>query len=486
MVRTLACWCLLGVAATAGAQPPAPLRTEAFTLKAFDGRERAAERVHLSVPAGAAADGRTFELTFDRLRASGPATRPPLVFLMGGPGVPATLMAPIPPYYTVFTRLAEHGDVILLDQRGSGESAPKSDCPPYPGTLPADLFERSDTLLAAFTANYKACAASLAPRVLATDFTIDRVADDVEAIRQALGVPQVDLLGFSFGARIALEVLKRHPDKVRRVILQGVLGVDTIRMPSTEDHVFRLYAALGDAQAKEKGLVVHQAEAVKTLQERASKAPLPITIKTVAGETRQMKLGRELLDGMIIGHLGDSRMPAVLTTAIAGDYSLLTPWVQSMYQDLEKGAGNLMSRVMLCSVASTPAARRQARLEGPKMLLGEAFDNRIQDDLFCRAIGVAPPAEQPAVKSHIPALLISGSHDPRTPPDRAAPTARDLSASEHVIVQNGGHDLLPDTNVQDLVVAFLDGRPERKPIVQPPPQVRTIAEARRPPRWPGD
>jgi pimeloyl-ACP methyl ester carboxylesterase len=109
------------------------------------------------------------------------------VFLMGGPGVPATLMAPIPPYFTLFTRLAEGGDVILLDQRSLGQSSPKSDCPPATAPLPADLFERPGALLAAFAANYTACAAALAPQVRPTDITVDRVADDeiASAMRSA-------------------------------------------------------------------------------------------------------------------------------------------------------------------------------------------------------------------------------------------------------------------------------------------------------------
>lgn len=484
MLKALACGGLLFLAADASAQTPP--KTEAFTLKSYDGRERAAERVHLTVPADPAAPtGRTLEIVFDRLRPPGTPSRPPVVFLMGGPGVPATVMAPIPPYFTLFTRLAEKGDVILLDQRGLGQSSPQSDCPAAKAPLPADLFERPGALVAAFAANYQACAASLAPQVLPTDFTVDRIADDVERIRQALGVPQVDLLGFSFGSRIALEVLRRHPDKIRRVVLQGVLGVDTLRMPSLDDAVFHRFAALADAQAKDKGVAASEVEAIRTIQARAAKAPLPMTIQSIKGEAVKVAIGRVAFDGIILGHLGDPSLPAVLTAAVAEDYSVLLPWVQSLYQDLEKGAGSLMARVMLCSVASPGSSRRQAAIEAPKMLLGEAFDNQMQHDAFCKGFGITPPAAQPPVTSRAPALLISGTLDPRTPPDRAASTARDLAGSEHVVVPNGGHELLPVPEVQDLVLAFLDGRPERKPIVQPPWVVRTIPEARQPPRRPG-
>jgi len=291
----------------------------------------------------------------------------------------------------------------------------------------------------------------------------------------------VDLLAFSFGSRIALEVMARHPQRVRRVVLQGVLGVDTLRLPSLDDAVFTRFAAIGDAHAAAKGLAPSAAAAVRTIQGRAARAPLSVTIQTVAGKARQIHVGRATFDALVIAHLGDPGMQAVLTAAASGDDSLLTPWVQSLYQDLEKGAGSLMARAMVCSAASAPATRQQAAREATATLLGEALDNRMQGGAFCQAVGVTPPASQTAVKARVPALLISGTLDPRTPPDRAEVTRHGLTGSEHVIVQNGGHELLPVPEVQDLVVSFLDGKPERKPIALPPPEVRTIEEARRPP-----
>ena len=479
MRAAIVCGWAVALAASAAAKSGS-LRSEPFTLRAYDGRERPAEHVRLALPADNRS-GRTIDLAFVRLRPTGAATRPPVVFLMGGPGVPASVMAPIPPYFTLFTRLADGGDVILLDQRGVGDSSPKSDCPAATAPLPANLFDSPGTLIAAFAANYRACARALAPKVRPTDYGVDRVAGDVQAIRVALGVPQVDLLGFSFGSRIALEVVKRNPERVRKVVLQGVLGIDTLRMPSMDDAVFQRFAALGDAQAAAKGLAPSAADAIRTIRARADRAPLPVTVKTMAGDARQLKLGSGTFSAVILAHLGDPNMQAVLTTAAAGDYTLLTPWVQSLYQDLEKGAGSLMARAMLCSVASPPAARRQAAREAATTLLGEALDNRMQGGAFCQAVGLTPPASQPAVKARVAALLISGTLDPRTPPDRADVTRLGFAGSEHVIVENGGHELLPLPAVQDLVLAFLDGNPDRTPIVQPPPEVRTVEEARRPP-----
>jgi pimeloyl-ACP methyl ester carboxylesterase len=394
-------------------------------------------------------------------------------------------MATIPPYFTLFSRLAEGGDVIVLDQRGLGESTPHSDCPASGTALPANILETSRALVTAFADNYRACAAGLGPKALPADFTIDRVADDVDAIAQAIGAPQIDLLGLSFGSRIALEVVKRHASRVRRMVLQAVLGVDTLRAPTLDDRMFTLFAGIAEPQAQVKGLAPSLRQAVRQIQQRAATAPITITIQTVKGETRQLGLGRDVFNGVILGHLGDPNLPAVLTTAANEDYSLLVPWVQSLYQDLEKGAGSLMARVILCSVASPESSRRQAAREAPSTLLGEALDNQMQETAFCQAFGVTPPSSQPGVKARVRTLLISGTHDSRTPPDQAEQTRKGLPLSEHAIVQNGGHELLPMPEVQALVLAFLDDRPERIPISATPPGVRTIEEARKPPRRPG-
>jgi proline iminopeptidase len=49
--------------------------------------------------------------------------------------------------------------------------------------------------------------------------SIDEMADDVDALRQALGLNRVTLLGHSFGGTIALNYALRHPEHVKRLIL---------------------------------------------------------------------------------------------------------------------------------------------------------------------------------------------------------------------------------------------------------------------------
>ena len=52
-------------------------------------------------------------------------------------------------------------------------------------------------------------------------FTISQFADDLLAFMDRQGLPRADILGFSDGGNIALIFALRHPDRVRRLILNG-------------------------------------------------------------------------------------------------------------------------------------------------------------------------------------------------------------------------------------------------------------------------
>ncbi|SDQ35159.1 alpha/beta fold hydrolase [Quadrisphaera sp. DSM 44207] len=106
--------------------------------------------------------------------------RPFLLFLQGGPGneAPRPTGSPMSPGW-LERALADHR-VLMLDQRGTGRSAPVGD---LPGMSPAQQAEHL------------------------TRFRADSIVRDAEAVREALGVRRWSVLGQSFGGFCALTYL---------------------------------------------------------------------------------------------------------------------------------------------------------------------------------------------------------------------------------------------------------------------------------------
>ena len=140
----------------------------------------------------------------------------PLVPLAGGPGQAA--IRSYAGYLAAFGRVRRNRDILLIDQRGTGESA-RLDCD-Y-GEEPGDdlvdgQYSREKTL--AFT---ESCLADLPqdPRYFTTSVAVT----DLEAVRVALGYPALNLYGVSYGSRVAQHYARRYPEATRTIVLDGVV-----------------------------------------------------------------------------------------------------------------------------------------------------------------------------------------------------------------------------------------------------------------------
>ena len=140
----------------------------------------------------------------------------PLYDLAGGPGLAATGGADF--YLTVGQVHRQHRDIVLVDQRGTGGSAPL-ECPELAGTGSAYP-----------EVGVRACRKHLALSAdLAQYTTADSVAD-LQAVRTALGQGPVDLFAISYGTRLALAWIAAEPKAIRSAILIGTVP-DDARLP---------------------------------------------------------------------------------------------------------------------------------------------------------------------------------------------------------------------------------------------------------------
>jgi pimeloyl-ACP methyl ester carboxylesterase len=216
---------LLFVTTAAGAA----IRWEPFELPAAATGLKA-QIGHLTVPLDRKRpDAATVDLAFVRLQSASQKNGIPIVYLAGGPGQAATPSARNRYALPNLQRLAEIGDVILLDQRGTGQSTPRPVCAPEP-LPPEQMFISREASFARAMAATRKCVAEWASKgVSASAFNNRENAADIEDLRVALGVPKLKLIGFSYGTHLALAYIRAYGPHVDRAVLIATAGPPHMR-----------------------------------------------------------------------------------------------------------------------------------------------------------------------------------------------------------------------------------------------------------------
>jgi hypothetical protein len=152
-----------------------------------------AECGRVRVPENRAAPaGRTLDLFVVRLPGRGSPKAPePVFFLAGGPGDAASETASDLP--GVLGILRPRRDLVFVDQRGTGRSHPLACAGRGPGSR-VEIGEPSP-------AEARACRAALARQADLRRYTTEDAAEDLEAVRRALGYGAIDLLAATRAVR---------------------------------------------------------------------------------------------------------------------------------------------------------------------------------------------------------------------------------------------------------------------------------------------
>ena len=157
-------------------------------------------------------DGRQVELNLAWIPAGEDAelAPDPVLLLAGGPGQAATMV--YPQAAAAFREIRDQRHVILLDQRGTGGSNPL-EC-----EFDEDTASDADAIVRATTR----CRDQLAEKADLRFYTTSDAVRDLESVRKALGVEQLNLVGVSYGTRVAQQYAMRHPEHTRTIVLDSV------------------------------------------------------------------------------------------------------------------------------------------------------------------------------------------------------------------------------------------------------------------------
>ncbi|MFA0809907.1 alpha/beta hydrolase [Microbulbifer epialgicus] len=412
-------------------------------------------------------DSRRLSIEYVRFPATGKKAAPPIVYLAGGPGG-SGIMA-VNYRFGMFMALRKYGDVIALDQRGTGRSNDLANCeskqtiPPLTPISDAQYIDHHRSALQECLSFWRNTGVDL------TAYNTLENARDLEALRQHLGAEKIVLWGTSYGSHLALAALKHIEGSIDRVILSSAEGLNqTVKLPSrTESYLDRLQLAVNQQPAAKTAY-----PDIKRLMQRVhaklDKQPLKIQLTQRDGSKKDYLLQRRDMQQIASAFIADPRSAAHLLNFYRAIDLGKTPTFDQVpgryFPDgfLQPGAPiSLRPMPTAMDIASGISKGRKARVavQAETALLRDYLNFSYRYD------GLAPELDlgnsfRTNPKSDVPILLLSGTLDGRTYIESQREAISGLSNATQVTVVNAGHNLfMASSAIQDTINLFMEGRP---------------------------
>ena len=379
--------------------------------------------------------GRTIPLWILILPASGtPRAADPVFYLAGGPGQAASDLSRMAARFG----LRRTRDIVLADQRGTGRSN-GFECRFYgPPANPQSYFQPFLPV-----DRVRTCRDELAPRADVTQYTTSASVEDLEDIRAALGFDRINVMGGSYGTRLAMEYVRKYENRVRTVVLDGPVP-PSIPMPEDFGRVAQQSLdGLLDECAASPGCASafpNIRTEIQSVFERLRREPVTAMVAHPhGGNAEEVTLTRDHVAEAIrymmyvSGYAGD--VPLYLHEAARGNFSSIATF---LIRHREAGTFDGLYLAITCT-EDVPFVSDNAEARDEPTYLGSY---RIREQrAACKdwPRGVPPEWRNHPVSASVPVLILSGKLDPVTPPAFAEQVARTLTNSRLLTVPFGGH-----------------------------------------------
>ncbi|WP_414115059.1 alpha/beta hydrolase [Corallococcus macrosporus] len=362
----------------------------------------------------------------------------PLVLLAGGPGQAASRATQV---LMAVERIRRKRDIVLVDQRGTGDSNPLDCKPDSPDDkLSAQLDEGKAV------EELRKCREGWAADV--RHYTTPNAMDDLDEVREALGYEKLNLWGVSYGTRAALVYMRRHPERVRTAILDGVAPMG-LYLP--------LYAPRDAQQALDRLLANCESDAAcaKAYPDLRARTEALLTSLEAAparakvahprtGVVEEVAFSRRTFMSQLFAQLYNPEMsslvPLMLDRATQGDWAPFVALSVGLTENLGRTVSQGLYFAVVCAEDAPFFDEAAVVREAQGTWFGPAMGREVLSICSEWPKAALPPGYREPVTSSVPTLLLSGELDPVTPPAWAEEAKRTLSNSLHVVVPGTGHN----------------------------------------------
>lgn len=379
---------------------------------------------------------------------SGSPEKDPFVIFAGGPGQAAGDYGAL--VRLAFKDIRAKRDILLIDQRGTGRSFGircESEEMPYP--------------LERFTELAQDCMAATSANTAL--ITMENVVRDTDEIRKRLGYEQLNLWGGSYGTRTVALYLKRYPERVRSIIVDGVLPPDVplfATVAANADRAMQMIVVDCESNTSCANIYPDLSGQLDNLLTQAEAGNLSYHgPDPVSGEPMELNIGR----GLVVEALRSSfyaadqttYIPLVIGEAAKGN---LKPLISALL------GGTAVSDTMflgatfsiLCGDEISRVEADEAKSLGESSFAGDTYYRFWSAG--CRgweSAAAAPDAFEP-IGGNVPALVLSGDLDPITPPSMGDHFVKGFPNGRHIVVPATGHNTGHIACMPGLMAEFLE------------------------------
>lgn len=410
-------------------------------VQAFEGSIQVPENRHDK-------NSRLIPLHYLRFPSTSKNPGSPVIYLSGGPGGSGIGTVSYPGFrFPLFMAFREFGDVIALDQRGTGKSRTAPRCTSGQ-SIPANIRLNDALITKHYRLAAKECVAFWSSEgVDVLGYTTVENAKDIDQLRQHFDADKVTLWGISYGSHLALASLKVMPGKIDKIVIASAEGLDqTVKLPARTDAYFdRLQLAINQQPAAAQAYPDIKA-LMNRVHQRLEENPIMLQVPRDDAEPLDFLFQKPHMQGFAAAMIADPfrGVPIMLQLYTGVDHG-----VTEMLPDLIKRAGfdqpdisfDVMSFGM--DIASGVSGQRLQLIneQAEHSLLGKLLNfpmpqlNRVVDGLDL-GDGFR---EYP--HSDVPTLLLTGTLDGRTYMKSQREATQGLTRLTQVIVKNAGHNL---------------------------------------------
>jgi pimeloyl-ACP methyl ester carboxylesterase len=289
---------------------------------------------------------------------------------------------------------------------------------------------------------------------------------DLEHVRSALGIETWNLYGVSYGTRVAQHYMRRYPQRVRAVILDGVVPAELALGPDVALDAQRALDAAFDRCGRDKRCATQFpqiAQQFSALLGRLRKEPVTISIPDpITGQSAKTRLDKERLAGAVRLLSYSDETTSTLPLLIHEAHSLRAPrGLAAQYLMVRRTMDAQIAEGMHFSVVcSEDAPRWDSRPVSNEELARTYMGTTFMDAMraIC-ALWPRGPVDQDfsaPLRSDIATLILSGAHDPVTPPRYGDQVLNGLGAAEHLVLAGQGHGQLVIGCVPRLMAQFIE------------------------------